>query len=131
MMEAIFIAFIAVTSVLFSEFIFRRFGNIEKIKQMKKTLNDLGNSKKTEDKLKSLEIYSEYFKLISKPLIISSWVSIFFFVLILVFFSKVEITKFPFSIPIIGERLTGIWFYIILTISISLILKRLGYSRYL
>lgn len=120
----------SILSVFSSDYIFRKMGDIKKIKEIKESLEKLKDSKNIEDKLKSLEISSEYFKLMSKPLIISSFVSILFFIFVLFVFGNVEIMKLPFKIPLIGEKLNGIWLYIISSLVFSLILRKIKYSNF-
>ncbi|MEM5811578.1 MAG: hypothetical protein QW641_02545 [Candidatus Aenigmatarchaeota archaeon] len=118
-------------SVFSSNYVFKKMGDVKKIKEIKERLEELKDSKNIEDKLKSLEISSEYFKLISKPLIVSSLVSILFFIFALFAFGNIEIVKLPFRIPLIGERLNGIWLYVISSIVFSLAFRKIKYFGFI
>jgi len=126
------LAAISIVSSLANNYIFKKFAEKNNLKELSENIKKLGKSKDLNDKLKALEIYSEYLTKIMKPLLFSSLVSIGFFILVYFLYGDLKILKIPSFIPIIGEKvLTGIWLYIILTLIFSLLLRKYGSLRYL
>jgi uncharacterized membrane protein (DUF106 family) len=84
-----------------------------------------GNAKEISKLMNEMvQMNSAYFKQMVKPLIVATLVFILFFPWLGHEFGGKAVAKLPFSLPVVGSNLSWIGWYIIVSLTISWILKK-------
>lgn len=118
MLEAIYITLIAFFSSLATTIVTNFFNKKYKLNEVISELKKARESKNLEDLKKSLELYNEYLKRSMNSFLFSAIVSLPAIIIVLIFFSKVNVLTLPN-----GLKINGLIFYVIISIIFSIILK--------